>query len=169
MQEDKDAYLASGMNDYIPKPVKLCVLANTLKQWLSEAQTTHRRSAQNTMAYDTSFDDAPVFDDQEFVARLMHDQEMANMVIENFLSALPNQIAELNKHLTMQHLKEATMEAHTIKGCAATISGQRLGKLAAAIEQAGRNGDLETMQQLSDQLHGEYDRLACLLNDFKES
>ncbi|MEI6209835.1 MAG: response regulator [Desulfuromonadales bacterium] len=44
MKEDRDKCLASGMDDYVPKPVKKDLLAAVLEKWLSPARLLQRKT-----------------------------------------------------------------------------------------------------------------------------
>lgn len=59
--------------------------------------------------------------------------------------------------------KGAMISAHNLRGLALLIGAERLGELAASIEDSGEAGDLPGIGQRSDQLEREVDRCMEML------
>ena len=74
--------------------------------------------------------------------RVMNDEELARVVIAGFLGDLPGQIKQLKSYAAAGDARRVEEQAHKIKGASATVGGEALRALAAAMEEAGRAGDL---------------------------
>ncbi len=143
MQGDRERCLASGMNDYVTKPVSPQALADVLRLWLTEETGTASQPVANTTAPVSSQKTAvPVFDHAGMMERLMDDEELVRVVLNGFLEDIPRQIAALQVYLESGDAAGIELKAHTIKGAASNVGGERLRESAAKIEQAGKAGDL---------------------------
>jgi HPt (histidine-containing phosphotransfer) domain-containing protein len=76
------------------------------------------------------------------MVRLQDNEKLARRVIEGFLGDLPAQLAQLKAHAAAGDAHLVQQQAHKIKGACATVGGDALCALAAALEQAGQDGDL---------------------------
>ena len=74
--------------------------------------------------------------------RMMNDEDMARMVIDGFLEDMPVQIKQLKGYAAAGDAQHVERQAHKIKGASATVGGEALSALAAALERAGKKGDV---------------------------
>jgi CheY-like chemotaxis protein/HPt (histidine-containing phosphotransfer) domain-containing protein len=135
MQGDRERCLEAGMNDYITKPVDPRALAEALERWLPKEAAPVATEA--TVSVSVRKMKSPVFDRSGLMARLMDDEELAQLVVEGFLEDIPRQIAALRGYLEAGDSAGAKLKAHTIKGAAANVGGERLREVAAEMEKAG--------------------------------
>ena len=87
-------------------------------------------------------DQTVIFGRSAFLNRLMDDEELAGSIVEGFLSSVPPQIDKLAADIAAGDCPLAERQAHKIKGAAATIEAVALRQAAAAVEAAGKAGDL---------------------------
>ena len=84
----------------------------------------------------------PIFDRAALMNRMMNDEDMARMVIDGFLEDMPVQIKQLKGYAAAGDAQHVERQAHKIKGASATVGGEALSALAAALERAGKKGDV---------------------------
>jgi CheY-like chemotaxis protein/HPt (histidine-containing phosphotransfer) domain-containing protein len=147
MEGDRETCLEAGMNDYIAKPIQAAVLEQVLDRWLDAT-----RPGTTAEAISLSLQDhpqAPVFDQDELLARLMGNAYLARRVVNKFLSTTPEQLAALAEALSRFDTKSAWTAAHSIKGAAARM---RLIETARRMELLGKAGDLDGVRQLVPEL-----------------
>ena len=151
----RERCLAAGMNDYLSKPFEAEQLTELLAQWLPKGPRGSRTPEQCAAVSPTEAPlaaDRALFDKADLIRRLMGDEEVAVTVIESFLASLPRQIEALRKSLALAEVASAQSQAHSIKGVCANCAAGRLYRTAAAMEAAGKAGDLETMRELLPEL-----------------
>jgi HPt (histidine-containing phosphotransfer) domain-containing protein len=164
MQGDREKCLAAGMDDYVPKPVLPQSLAEALEKWLPKPPTALQPDIRkDVFKPETAAADAenalPVFDRKGMLARLMDDEQLVREVIQSFLKDIPLQIKKLRDFIDSGDTKAAGRQAHTIKGAAANTGGERMRRVAAAMEQAADAGDVEAVRTTLSELDEEFDRL----------
>jgi CheY-like chemotaxis protein/HPt (histidine-containing phosphotransfer) domain-containing protein len=145
MQGDKEKCLEAGMNGYLAKPIEIPALLEALERWLSpsgEGQPLETGRTSATAAVAVGAGAGPVFDRAAVLERVSHDEESAQAVIGVFLDDLPVQVAKLKQHVEAGDARQAERQAHKIRGACDVVGGVALSALAAAMEQAGRSGDL---------------------------
>ena len=146
------------MDDYVPKPVSPQSLAEVLNKWLPqkngvEALEYHGPDAPLALSASTLFDRAGM------LARLMNDESLLHTVSSGFLLDIPKQIVALQSYLENGNLQTAERQAHTIKGAAANVGGNRLREVALKIEQTARDGKLQAAQAAMPALQAEFEAL----------
>jgi HPt (histidine-containing phosphotransfer) domain-containing protein len=91
--------------------------------------------------------------------RMMNDKELARAVIEGFLEDLPGQIKQLKSYAAAGDVQHVEQQAHKIKGASATVGGEALRAVAAALEQAGKAGDLAAVAARTAELDAQFTAL----------
>jgi CheY-like chemotaxis protein/HPt (histidine-containing phosphotransfer) domain-containing protein len=87
-----------------------------------------------------------VFDRAGVFERMMEDEELVQAVLEAFLDDLPKQIAALKYLLEAGDAPGSARLAHTIKGAAANVGGERVRHLAKQMEEAANAADLDILR-----------------------
>ena len=161
MQGDREKCLKAGMNDYVSKPVSSIILAEKLDQWLPHKGSTRIDVKKNETASTLSAQNQEtiVYDKDGFLERLMGDEELAQTVIEVFLDDIPKQIESLKASLDACDAETVERIAHSIKGAAANVGGEALRELAAQIEKATKDGNIEFVNEHWTQIEHQFNRL----------
>ena len=92
-------------------------------------------------------------------ARMTDDAELVREVVDEFLSDIPRQIEKLKGALAAGDHRAAERQAHSIKGAAANVAAEALRAVASAMEEAGKAGNMATVQAMVPQIESEFGRL----------
>ena len=176
---------AAGMSDYVAKPLKPKRLIEMIDRWLAEPESSQVGGAvtraapveeprqggavgnfqveresqpgERGMAQVPSGED--VFNRAELLRRLMHDEELVEEIIEEFLKDVPQRIAALREALSRGDSPLVQREAHTLKGAASNVSAVALHKLALETERAGASAELDKVASLIARIDEQFEIL----------
>jgi CheY-like chemotaxis protein/HPt (histidine-containing phosphotransfer) domain-containing protein len=164
MQADRERCLASGMSDYLAKPVELDGLAEMLAKWLPAQVSGTAAQAQGPAPVQSGVEMAtPVFDEKDLMERLMGDRDLAEIVLEGFLEDGPSQLSKLRKSIEEADMPSLRLQAHTLKGSSATVGAGRLRAVALAMEQAVKAGELRHCAALLPDANKEFEEFGSTL------
>jgi HPt (histidine-containing phosphotransfer) domain-containing protein len=147
------------MNGFISKPVSREALWTELERWLpalrDEAQGIASAGKSDPVASAPQPPEQQLFDLGGVMSRMMGDRELAAAVMGAFLDDMPRQIEALKEYLQTGNQEGCARQAHSVKGAASNVGGERLRAVALVMEKAADAGDLsivaEQMKNLEDQ------------------
>jgi PAS domain S-box-containing protein len=165
MLDDRNRCLRE-MNDYIAKPVELGSLAAVLARWLPAPGAGDRpqTSGQRIHEREEAGRENAAFDAESLLRRLGGDRQLAGDVIEGFLEAAPSKLNNLRARLDEADASGARLQAHALKGAAATVGAEGLCEVLWTMEQAGATGQLDRCGELLPRAVEEFARFKTMVN-----
>jgi len=166
---EREKCLAAGMNDHVPKPVDIGKLESSIRRWL-------RASAQAATESDTTASpaikaEAPVpvatevFNDQELLERLFGEADLVKQIVGMYLRDAPQTMQRLRDAIATGDAKASSDAAHAVKGSALSISGKRVAAIAATMEEAGWEQDMDTIRNNLPELEVALEELLAVLEE----
>jgi len=184
MAGDRERCLASGMDDYISKPLDRTALAQLLRRWLpatdAEKETVAAAPAPSAPAIAAT--PAPAAKSARVVAAPAQPERMTTLdavIISDLLDTMGGEFGDLVRVYledAPQRLRELEMAAetgdaaaqiapsHTLKSSSANIGALALSDLARGIEHAARGGMATTPAEIAEGIRQEYERVAAELS-----
>jgi len=159
LEGDRERCIKAGMNDYLPKPIEPKILIEKLNRWLPELNHRPEYKVQQPSAAQSTKDPLSLFNKNEFLSRLMDDQELVLRILSAYLEDTPQRIQLLNHYQKTSDFEGIKRQAHAIKGAAANISSTVMAELALQLETSARNEDFDSSQKLVLQLSEKFDEL----------
>jgi two-component system sensor histidine kinase/response regulator len=138
MKGDRERCLAAGMDDYVPKPLQGDALDAALARWVQPLNGE-------------AIDHATLDRLRAELAELDRADGLES-IIRKFLEAMPNGVASIKAAVDRGDAEAVSREAHTLKGSSATFGAVRLATVCEALEQTGRNGNLDQAHPLIEEL-----------------
>jgi two-component system sensor histidine kinase BarA len=118
--EDKERFMSSGMDDYLPKPVKLATLVNTIKRW---CQGPVSAEADNV-----------AINWQIATAKAHGSEKGAHDFLEGFMAMLPESLVDIELHWQQQDFKALQECIHKLHGASAYTGATSLQKVCYETE-----------------------------------
>jgi HPt (histidine-containing phosphotransfer) domain-containing protein len=105
-------------------------------------------------------DDVVVFDLAQALRVTGDDREILVEIIEVYLEDLEHMMGEVRKSLDAGDSPGVELHAHSLKGAAANVGGQRVRAVAQGMERAGKAGNIDEARALLPALEAESERFA---------
>ncbi len=153
MAGDRMKCLEAGMDDYIAKPIDPDLLENILKRYQGLSATSPQAASSPVATAEEQGTDGaelaarpginteaqqeyPVWDREGLLKRVRGNESLLLTLLQQFILDMPLQMEQLEQAVGDEDLALVASLAHTIKGIAGNLSGQRLQYLSAGLEQS---------------------------------
>jgi len=151
MAEDREKCIASGMDDYLSKPVKPRDLEATLKRWVGGGTVDPGRQRVNgkrATPEDDAVIDAAQFDGLRQLAAASGKPNFLSGLVEQYLDQATAHLADLRRAAGRGDVAMLQEVAHSLKGTSATMSASGVAYASAAVEEAAARGEAAGAEEL---------------------
>ena len=163
---DREHCLASGMDDYLCKPIRLKDISNKLKELFSGSNGGYPGKP----AAVPSTDDDDTVPWPEALANVGGDAELLNELIEVFLSDTPGLMNKALKAAKEEDTDALRAAAHTVKGSMMFLNPKHALASAQAVERLAGEGNLAASCEALEELQGHFATVCkCLQTRLEQS
>jgi len=172
MQGDREKCIASGMDDFVSKPVESEKMLHALQLWLTEHKIEELEIEEvGAEEVITKIEDdckaaaKLIFDYPAMSNRLMNNKNLIRKVVDTFSTDMDVQISLLKAAIKDEDLKIAAAQAHKIKGASANVSGIALSDLALIAEEACKTEELDKLREILPEIEGNFILLKAAMDE----
>ncbi len=164
---DAEKCIASGMDDYLPKPLKLGALREKLTAWIGGEAVANphlgiAEVSERPYQLEPTSSDGPL--DLDVYRELRESVGDAfGRMIEVFLEDAPRYIEAVEAALAADDAQALRNSAHSLKGSARNFGATALAAAAYALEERGRAGEAADDGDLVGRLREEYRQVRNVL------
>jgi two-component system sensor histidine kinase/response regulator len=167
MQQDKDKCLATGMDDYISKPIALATLSQKVSHWLSQ-EPPSSSSFDNKIASKVSPGSVAPLELTALSVLWSLEKEnggagIVDQLVDYFKTNAPVYIQKLQAALLEGNPKAVGREAHNLKTSSIFLGAHRMRDCCNKLEALAEKDELTPMASVVSELEFEYKLvLPCL-------
>ncbi len=165
MQGDRESALASGMDDYLSKPVKTGELSEMLAKWATAREAPAEDAEGEPDNGNGSTGDEPEEDilNAAIIASLLDlqgedDPELLSELVETFEEDTNERIKALRLYVEAGAAEEIERTAHALKGSSGNMGVVGMSKVSSELQAAGAAADLLRAATLIGNLEVEFER-----------
>ncbi len=139
----------AGMDDYLAKPILPNEISEMLNRWLGTAPGKRRENLPATWKDPAGGASGVPFDHRILRSLVGEDTNWGKRIAQRFLADVPAQVAALRAAAIAGDMNEVRLQAHRIKGMAATAGATGLTRLSSELEEvAAAASDLPRIREL---------------------
>jgi PAS domain S-box len=153
MAGDREHCLASGMDGYLEKPLRMETLRQVLTEW---AQLPHPEDQPEPVA---AGNPAEPMDLEQLRENFRHDEAAVRELVALYLGTTRPLLEKLESAAQQRDSAGAVRAAHEIKGASTYILAEEITGLARQMESAAKAGEWENLDALLDELEPAFIRL----------
>ena len=157
---EQNAFLAAGMNDHIGKPLDPDRLVATLAKWIRPTRTKESSLPPLKVAsVPVPLPDLPGVKVAESVRRIGGNVALYYSLLEKFRTNQRNAVKTIREALASNDPKTSERLAHTLRGIAGNLGAEYLQNQAELLEKNIKNGTLDDVEPLLEQIDQELNKL----------
>ncbi len=161
---DKEKYLASGMNDYISKPVRINKLVNALQKCSKADTTPHQENIPKTVPSLNEVTEKWPINVSVVIGMMGNDaMDMLNELLPTYFEDAHILLDGLNEAAANQDAYQIQQLGHTLKGSSASMGMIQMADLCLVVEQMGRENKLDDISNKIEAICEELEKIETVL------
>lgn len=171
----KQMFIKEGMNDFCAKPIEMKDILSKLKKWLPKEKIQpvtdiSGGSVQDIPEIGGGKDDRKISNIKELdvsrAVKLLGSEKLYRTVLKEYFCAIDKKYDSILEHKNKEAWKDYTIEVHSLKSTSKQIGADHLSAMAAELEKAGNEGNIEYISEHTEEMLMEYLRLKEVLKPY---
>ena len=163
MVGDRETCLEAGMDDYVTKPVRPTELFEAIGRWYPRKEKKTGADISENAKSAPPEPAAADFDPGLLRDRLGDDEEMISTILDTFIQDGLREIDSIERSVQDADAEAAHRHGHRLKGASREVGALAVAQTAEAIETAGREKELGSVELLFPELKKRFDRCEALI------
>ncbi len=162
---DKERCLQAGMDDYLPKPVKINQLAEMLLKWLMDDKAQQQAtqtgaSLSDEPAHPSVNENEPAPINMQSLQEEMgvEDPEIRQELLQAFMEDIEKHFKLFSQAMELHDRQDMKNQAHAAKSAANSAAARPLAHVLKELEQQSDHANLESLVNLFNKAQDEYEK-----------
>ncbi len=161
LPEEREAFLAEGMTDFLAKPIRANLLINKVQEWIFRKLA--QGIAEPSPSPEASIDILPVLNKKAIEQLAKYGgKELLEESLVQFNTETRELLQLAVTAVEDNDLSEFKRNVHTIKGSAGTVGAERMHKRASRLELHAKQNDLKLIKAELPQLKQDFEDFLAL-------
>jgi two-component system sensor histidine kinase BarA len=160
----KEKVLASGMDDYLAKPIDEQEMRHILKHFVlgEQVDTRELHVQKSTKPERIAEETLPVYDEEKAFRTAGGNRSLVEEMLQKMLAELPQQLSLIQQKYSTLDWTGLRESIHRLHGSTSVCAVAALDRVVAELEKSARERDISSTQTLMVKLKHEVDRLQQL-------
>ena len=152
-------FMESGMNDFVPKPVDVRVLTETIEKWLPRELIVPKAEGEDEADAGPEIGIDIAYLDLEKAVRALGSPMLYEKIAEEYYRSGAGKYDSIMSAYENEQWDDYTIKIHALKSSSRQIGAMELGDMAEALEKAGKAGDIARIKADTGECMSSYKRL----------
>ncbi len=169
MGEAKTLFFEAGMNDFVAKPIDVRMLCSTIRKWLPPEKVMEKTGDE---AESGNEEEVPVrIDglDTDGAVRALGSAALYNKIAGEYFRSGEDRLNSIKDAYDREDWTDYTIRVHALKSSSRQIGAMELGQMAADLEEAGKDSNIEKLRAENDKALDAFRELLSKLSQFYEA
>ena len=161
----REMFIKEGMNDFVAKPIDLKDIVSKIRKWLPKEKIVI--ADENTVVpHKEQSDEQGGFSAHDIkelnienALHLLGTEKLFLTVLKDYFGAIDKKAKVILEHKAAGRWRDYTIEVHSLKSTSRQIGADSIADVAAEMEKAGNEGNIELINQKTDGLIADYLKL----------
>lgn len=172
----KQMFIKEGMNDFCAKPIEMKDILSKLRKWLPKDKIQPVTDISGGSVQDIpdivggDKNDRKISNIKELdvsrAIKLLGSEKLYRTVLKEYFCAIDKKHASITGHKENEQWRDYTIEVHSLKSTSKQIGADHLSAMAAELEKAGNEGNIEYIMEHTEAMLMEYLRLKDVLKPY---
>jgi two-component system, sensor histidine kinase and response regulator len=163
MQSDREKCIASGMDDYLAKPIRPKDIRNMIEKWCTMENTPGKTDSAPATKVETAADAEPPVDMSRLNDLTDGDVNSLRELVEMYYTQTAKQLEQMIEAARSNDTDIVRRVAHSCAGASATLGMTRIVPMLRELEKQGASGKLTGAAQLCEDASREFEAIKKFL------